>query len=128
MRSYSGVNNSGDASSIVESSTVGMSLHCTPSQAAGVRTHSKLCVDSFLRVVGAEDLLALGDCSLVLGNRLPATAQVAGQQGAYLAHLINSGYTLGVGGYTQPPPYQVVKRRTNKIEVCAAFAFREQHG
>ncbi|GLC47157.1 hypothetical protein PLESTB_001387100 [Pleodorina starrii] len=71
---------------------------------------SKLCVDSFLRVVGATDILALGDCSLVLGNRLPATAQVAGQQGAYLAHLINSGYNLGVGGYTQPPPYQVVKR------------------
>ena len=34
-------------------------------------------------------------------------AQVAGQQGAYLAHLLNSGFTLGVGGYTQPPPWQV---------------------
>ncbi|KXZ46317.1 hypothetical protein GPECTOR_45g187 [Gonium pectorale] len=71
---------------------------------------SKLCVDPFLRVVGATDLLALGDCSLVLGNRLPPTAQVAGQQGAYLAHLINSGYSLGVGGYSQPPPFQLVKR------------------
>ncbi|KXZ50557.1 hypothetical protein GPECTOR_16g732 [Gonium pectorale] len=71
---------------------------------------SKLCVDPFLRVVGATDLLALGDCSLVLGNRLPPTAQVAGQQGAYLAHLINSGYSLGVGGYSQPPPFQAVKR------------------
>ena len=35
--------------------------------------------------------------------------QVAGQQGAYLAHLINSRYTLGVGGYRQPPPFMPVK-------------------
>ncbi len=35
--------------------------------------------------------------------------QVAGQQGAYLAHLVNSGHTLGVGGYTQPPPFRVVQ-------------------
>ncbi|KXZ46318.1 hypothetical protein GPECTOR_45g188 [Gonium pectorale] len=79
-------------------------------EASRVPPGSKLCVDPFLRVVGATDLLALGDCSLVLGNRLPATAQVAGQQGAYLAHLINSGYSLGVGGYSQPPPFQLVKR------------------
>ena len=45
-------------------------------QAGGVAPHSKLVTDSFLRVVGARDMLALGDCSLLLGNRLPATAQV----------------------------------------------------
>ncbi|PNW83287.1 hypothetical protein CHLRE_05g232200v5 [Chlamydomonas reinhardtii] len=82
--------------------------------------NAKLCVDSFLRVVGATDLMALGDCSLVLGNRLPSTAQVAGQQGAYLAHLINSQYQLGVGGYTQPPPFQIVKR--NKLQALQAAA------
>eukprot|EP00198_Chlamydomonas_reinhardtii_P012934 XP_001702271.1 mitochondrial NADH dehydrogenase [Chlamydomonas reinhardtii] len=85
--------------------------------AAEAPPNAKLCVDSFLRVVGATDLMALGDCSLVLGNRLPSTAQVAGQQGAYLAHLINSQYQLGVGGYTQPPPFQIVKR--NKLQVWA---------
>ncbi|EFJ45750.1 hypothetical protein VOLCADRAFT_63330 [Volvox carteri f. nagariensis] len=85
------------------------------SEASRLSPGSKLCVDSFLRVVGASDLLALGDCSLVLGNRLPATAQVAGQQGAYLAHLLNSGYNLGVGGYTQPPPFQVVPRCTLQV-------------
>ncbi|GIL69240.1 hypothetical protein Vretimale_12635 [Volvox reticuliferus] len=79
-------------------------------EASRIAPGSKLCVDSFLRVVGATDILALGDCSLVLGNRLPATAQVAGQQGAFLAHLLNSGFSLGVGGYTQPPPFQIVKR------------------
>ena len=46
-----------------------------------------------------------------------STLQVAGQQGAYLAHLINSQYQLGVGGYTQPPPFQIVKR--NKLQVWA---------
>ncbi|KAG2429690.1 hypothetical protein HYH02_013948 [Chlamydomonas schloesseri] len=76
--------------------------------------NAKLCVDSFLRVVGATDLLALGDCSLVLGNRLPPTAQVAGQQGSYLANMLNGGYSLGVGGYNQPPPYMLVKR--NKLQ------------
>jgi NADH dehydrogenase FAD-containing subunit len=33
---------------------------------------------------GGTDVVALGDCSLVSGYALPATAQVAGQQGAYL--------------------------------------------
>lgn len=78
-------------------------------QALGMAPGTKLCVDSFLRVVGTEGLLALGDCTAVLGNRLPATAQVAGQQGAYLAHLINSGYSLGMGGYRQPPPYKTTR-------------------
>ncbi|GIL60516.1 hypothetical protein Vafri_15069 [Volvox africanus] len=79
------------------------------SQASKMAPGSKLCVDSFLRVVGSKDLLALGNCSLVLGNRLPPTAQVAGQQGAYLAHLLNSGVDPGEGGYTRPPPFHVVK-------------------
>jgi len=64
----------------------------------------KLSVDSFMRVVGARDIVALGDCSSIIGNPLPATAQVAGQQGAYLAHLINRGYEIGVGGETADPP------------------------
>ncbi|KAG2487513.1 hypothetical protein HYH03_013931 [Edaphochlamys debaryana] len=85
-------------------------MQAAAAEASRVGPGSKLCVDSFLRVVGARDLMCLGDCSLVLGNRLPPTAQVAGQQGSYLAHLINSGYTLGVGGYTQPPPFQAVKK------------------
>lgn len=85
-------------------------------KACGAPPATKLVVDSFLRVVGAEGLLALGDCSAVVGNRLPATAQVAGQQGSYLAHLINSGYTLGVGGYRQPPPYKAQRR--SRLEVA----------
>ena len=65
---------------------------------------AKLAVDPFLRVIGARDVIALGDCSALVGAPLPATAQVAGQQGAYAAHLVNRGYLLGPGGLGQSPP------------------------
>lgn len=42
-------------------------------------------------------VVALLDCS-----HLPT--QVAGQQGSYIAHLVNAGYTVGRGGLDQPPP------------------------
>lgn len=45
----------------------------------------KLAVDDWLRVRGASRVFALGDCALLTDGPLPATAQVAGQQGAYLA-------------------------------------------
>ncbi len=43
----------------------------------------------------------------LIAHGLPSTAastvllQVAGQQGAYVAHLINRGFTLGPGGMDQ---------------------------
>jgi NADH:ubiquinone reductase (non-electrogenic) len=73
---------------------------------------SKLAVDSYLRVIGVDDVVALGDASLYVPERLPATAQVAGQQGAYVAHLINRGFSLGAGGMEQPPPSKRVKDLT----------------
>ena len=36
----------------------------------------KLAVDKFMRVIGARDTVALGDCSMVAGAPLPPTAQV----------------------------------------------------
>eukprot|EP00879_Flechtneria_rotunda_P028998 GHRR01031249.1.p1 GENE.GHRR01031249.1~~GHRR01031249.1.p1 ORF type:complete len:213 (-),score=52.22 GHRR01031249.1:128-766(-) len=39
-------------------------------------TATKLAVDPYLRVIGARDMIGLGDCSTMVGNRLPATAQV----------------------------------------------------
>jgi NADH:ubiquinone reductase (non-electrogenic) len=69
---------------------------------------SKLAVDPFLRVIGARDVLAIGDCTLMVGDRLPATAQVAGQQGAYVAHFINRGFLPLQGGMDQPPPCKPV--------------------
>jgi NADH:ubiquinone reductase (non-electrogenic) len=37
---------------------------------------NKLAVDPFLRVIGASDLFAIGDNSMVVGARLPPTGQV----------------------------------------------------
>jgi len=72
---------------------------------------AKIAVDPWLRVIGAKDALAIGDCSVMTGRRLPATAQVAGQQGAFVARLLNRGYRVGrggvaavVGGSGVPPP------------------------
>lgn len=48
----------------------------------------RLAVDEYLRLPGRENVYALGDCAAIgaVGNPpLPATAQVAQQQGAYLA-------------------------------------------
>jgi NADH dehydrogenase FAD-containing subunit len=54
------------------------------------------------RVLGAPpgSLLALGDASLCLGpdGPLPQTAQVAAQQGAYAARLLNRRYDLSADG------------------------------
>ena len=68
------------------------------------RGSKKLAVDPWLRVVGADDLMALGDCSSLYGAPLPATAQVAAQQGAYAARLLNDSVRLGVGGELTSPP------------------------
>lgn len=70
---------------------------------------TKLAVDPFLRVIGAEDVLAVGDCSYIVDMPLPPTAQVAGQQGAYAAHVVNRGYRLGRGGFFTVPPYKSEK-------------------
>jgi NADH:ubiquinone reductase (non-electrogenic) len=49
-----------------------------------------LLADSFLRVKGHPDIYALGDCATVENFRMPATAQVAQQQGRYLARQFNA--------------------------------------
>jgi hypothetical protein len=36
-------------------------------------------VDPYLRVIGVRDMVAVGDCSMMVGERLPATAQVRRQ-------------------------------------------------
>ncbi|HVM33243.1 MAG TPA: FAD-dependent oxidoreductase [bacterium] len=50
---------------------------------------SRILVDETLKVKGHEDLYALGDCSFFGDKGLPATAQVAMQQGKYLAKALN---------------------------------------
>jgi NADH:ubiquinone reductase (non-electrogenic) len=50
---------------------------------------SRLLVDHYLRVSGRDGIYALGDCSTLLGEPLPATSQVAMKQGQYLARALN---------------------------------------
>lgn len=56
----------------------------------------KLTVDDWLRVRGTENVFALGDCSYLPAGPLPATAQVAGQQGAYMARAFRKLQKSGV--------------------------------
>jgi len=52
--------------------------------------HGRIVVDEFLKVKDAPDVYALGDCSSIESKALPATAQVAQQQAAYLAKAFNN--------------------------------------
>lgn len=46
---------------------------------------SRFLIDAYFRVKGFGNVYAMGDCSVVEGTPLPATSQVAQQQGKYLA-------------------------------------------
>jgi NADH:ubiquinone reductase (non-electrogenic) len=49
----------------------------------------RLLVDSFLRLSAHPEVYAVGDCAAAGEPPLPATAQVAQQQGKYLAHALD---------------------------------------
>eukprot|EP00004_Rigifila_ramosa_P021204 TRINITY_DN5599_c0_g1_i3.p2 TRINITY_DN5599_c0_g1~~TRINITY_DN5599_c0_g1_i3.p2 ORF type:complete len:479 (+),score=88.81 TRINITY_DN5599_c0_g1_i3:1398-2834(+) len=64
---------------------------CASLKAVSEKQNSRrgLVVDAHLRVLGAEDsMFAIGDCAV---SGLAPTAQVASQQGKYLAEVLNSG-------------------------------------
>lgn len=58
----------------------------------------KLPVDSWLRVQGARNIFALGDCAQMEEEPLPSTAQVAGQQGAFLGRMLFASFLVS-GNY-----------------------------
>lgn len=45
---------------------------------------SRIIIDDFFHVKGFDNIYALGDCTIIESNPLPATSQVAQQQGKYL--------------------------------------------
>jgi NADH:ubiquinone reductase (non-electrogenic) len=49
----------------------------------------RLLTDDRLRVRSRDDIYVAGDCGVITGNPLPLTAQVAMQQGKYLAKALN---------------------------------------
>mmetsp|Transcript_63029 Transcript_63029/g.131003 ORF Transcript_63029/g.131003 Transcript_63029/m.131003 type:complete len:540 (-) Transcript_63029:369-1988(-) len=62
-------------------------------EAIGLETQNNfraLVTDDHLQVLGAEGVYALGDCATINKAPLPATAQVAAQEGKYLARHLNA--------------------------------------
>jgi len=53
-------------------------------------SQGRLLVDEYQKVLDHDGIFAAGDCCEIVGNPLPATAQVAQQQGAYLAKFLNN--------------------------------------
>ena len=56
-----------------------------------VNKQGKLVTDNFFRVKSHQNIFAIGDCAGIENKNLPATAQVAQQQGVYLAKYFNEG-------------------------------------
>lgn len=50
----------------------------------------RLVTDEFFAVDAEHTIFAIGDCATRTGDQLPATAQVAQQEGEYLARLLNA--------------------------------------
>ncbi len=48
----------------------------------------RIVTDEFLRVPSFESVYAMGDCAVVEGKEIPATAQLAQQQGKYLSRAL----------------------------------------
>jgi NADH dehydrogenase FAD-containing subunit len=98
-------------------------------------------VDPWLRVLGGHGhIFSLGDCSCVShAPTLPATAQVASQQGEYLGKLLSNDYTIDamssssssdMGAVSLLPPmindHQLVSRRSKlPSEQIAAYTMSE---
>lgn len=53
--------------------------------------NNRILIDQKLNVIGQEDLFAIGDCAADENKPLPMLAQVANQQGIYLAKRLNAG-------------------------------------
>lgn len=51
---------------------------------------SRLVTDEYFRIKGFQQIYSLGDCATIEGNILPATSQVAQQEGYYLAKSLNA--------------------------------------
>jgi NADH dehydrogenase FAD-containing subunit len=91
----------------------------------------RLAIDPWMRAIGGKGrILSFGDCSCITARQLPATAQVASQQGEYLAKLLNKGYNLSPEKSTQnvllPPPTKTSGvTKESASDFVASFALGE---
>jgi NADH dehydrogenase FAD-containing subunit len=87
----------------------------------------RVAIDPWLRIIGGDgDILALGDCSCIVSGQLPATAQVASQQGEYLAKLFSKNYSMNTGTEVNDgmmlPPQADPTRSKSVSEKISSFA------
>ena len=87
----------------------------------------RVAIDPWMRAIGGEGkILAFGDCSCITTGALPATAQVAAQQGEYLAGLLNRKFDMSppvAEDSILPPPTRDPSRTEFKVsDYIAAFA------
>ena len=66
------------------------------------KARGRIAIDGWLRAAGAPNVFAIGDCTFQEDNPLPATAQVASQQGSYLGRLFTKGYDMSQPGPLPP--------------------------
>jgi len=90
----------------------------------------RLAVDAWLRVLGGDgSIFAYGDCSCITTGQLPATAQVASQQGEYLARLFTQNYDMCPGFDTSDnsmlPPTQDKTKEKKLAEKISSFAIQD---
>ena len=90
----------------------------------------RVAVDAWLRVLdGKGDIFSFGDCSCITTGQLPATAQVASQQGEYLARLFSENFDLYPGmnasDKSMLPPMQDPKKEKKLAEKISSFAIQD---
>ena len=71
-------------------------------QALQSQARGRLVTDPWLRVLGAPGVFSIGDCAIIDGAPLPATAQVASQEGSYLGRLFSKGFNFGADSSVPP--------------------------
>ena len=89
-----------------------------------------MAVDAWLRVLdGDGSIFSFGDCSCITTGQLPATAQVASQQGEYLARLFCLHYDLcpglSIDDNTMIPPTRDIEREKMLAERISSLAIGE---
>lgn len=90
----------------------------------------RLAVDAWLRVLGGDGkIFAYGDCSCITTGQLPATAQVASQQGEFLARLCsqNCNFLPGLDSTDNSmlPPTHDETREKKVTEKISSFAIQD---
>jgi len=105
-------------------------LEDTEQKGAQEFARGRLGVDPWLRVIGGKgEVFAFGDCSCVSNTpMLPATAQVASQQGEFLGKLFSNDYRVDAAaadGQLVPPVDVDPNRSKSFSEQIASFAMGE---